>query len=72
MNIQILKTEIHQRVDSIQSEAALKEVNDLLASLSERKEQIPEAIDNKSPFDAEALFLKAVERYHGVLQKLAQ
>lgn len=74
MNIELLKSDIHQQIDKLQSEAALREVSQLLASLSDTEvesEGSSNAVNNSSQ-KADVLFKKVVEQYHGVLQKLAQ
>lgn len=60
MSVAEMKKIIHQQIDTIENEAALKGVLEHIAKL------------NENSFDLESFFEKAAEQYGNVLQKLAQ
>jgi hypothetical protein len=74
MDIQVLKTAIIRQIDQLQSEEALREVDRFLHELAIGKSQ-SSATSNKEGGrleQADDVFAKAVEKYHTLLQKLAQ
>ncbi len=60
MSVAEMKKAIHDKVDKIENEAALKEVLDHIAKLNDKQ------------FDPNKFFDKVVEQYGDVLEKLAQ
>jgi hypothetical protein len=73
MDIKALKSSIIKQIDQLQSEEALREVDRFILSLG-KVDASPNIFDAAvdTPAKADEVFAKAVERYHNLLQKLAQ
>ncbi|MCU0334463.1 MAG: hypothetical protein MUF62_05350 [Chitinophagaceae bacterium] len=73
MDIQVLKSAIIKQIDQLQSEEALREVDRFLHAIAAgHSSQAATANQEAATGKADEVFAKAVEKYHTLLQKLAQ